>query len=121
MNEIKFKALSNGKLYQCHACNFETLNALVDVEGSHSPQWCRIEKFMEYTGLKDKNGREIYGKDIVNWENNVFEIRRDGLNSCWYGMPKYDNSIRGILSPMGFGKSHIIGNVWENPELMEVE
>ena len=117
MNEIKFRALSNGKLYQCHACNFETLNALVDVEGYHSPQWCRVEKFMEYTGLKDKNNIEIYKWDkLLNpIEKIVHLITFDFGCFHWGSIPVI------VLNQMD-GKlivHEVIGNAYASPELIK--
>jgi len=72
---------------------------------------------MQFTGLLDKNGKEIYEGDIVenngcNWqvtwkEGGVFiEILDAGKNGKWWisGENEY---------------SEIIGNIYENPELLK--
>ena len=64
--------------------------------------------FMQYTGLKDKNGKEIYEGDILNSGDGVnrevisleFVFHLVGEN-VWYGE-----------------ESEIIGNIYENPELI---
>lgn len=71
----------------------------------------------QYTGLKDKNGKEAYFKDIVEsgefgkliivWDE---EYSRIALKST---VNKYMISI-GILK-----FCEIIGNIYENPELLE--
>lgn len=69
---------------------------------------------LQYTSLKDKNGKEIYEGDIqdyghgrilvVEFENGSFGLRMPGGNfeKTW-------------ISPSHF---EIIGNIYENPELL---
>ena len=80
-----------------------------------------------YTGLKDKEGREIYEGDIVHykcksgslsWDMNG-EIKWDGC--VW----KYWNFILGQNMPGVYPEDEnqryleVIGNIYENPELLE--
>lgn len=74
---------------------------------------------MQYIDLKDKNGKEIYEGDIIDlWGNYIvaFEVGCFGLqhptNSNFISFADADNSERPI-------KLEIIGNIYENPELLE--
>jgi hypothetical protein len=70
---------------------------------------------MQFTGLNDKNGKEIYEGDIVNFINidephftNPCVI--EFLNYGWHPFK------HGIPMPSDID---IIGNIYENPELLE--
>ena len=73
--------------------------------------------FLQYTGLHDKNGKEIYEGDVVKskliGEENEGEIWEIGFNPFGGfvspGGKAFDNSWR---------EHEIIGNIYENPDLI---
>lgn len=75
---------------------------------------------MQSTGLKDKNGTEIFEGDVVH---------AYGEGTSLIGVVEYfDNaycikSKNDIYNPLWTNAEHyeVIGNIYENPELMEVE
>lgn len=79
---------------------------------------------MQSTGLFDVNGKEIFEGDIViAWSQGVkgtFEIKRriDGL---WLLYPAWKDGQFWYLSPTEDGREtiEIIGNIYENHELLE--
>lgn len=82
--------------------------------------------FMQYTGLKDKNGRKIYEGDILkiddDWEKWGFASGFVGYVIYDQGSFKlkegeiYDPAYR--LDSAAEEGTTVIGNVYENPELL---
>src|SRR5690625_4837204 len=89
------------------------------------------EHVMQYTGLKDKNGTEIYEGDIVTSElykaeGVAFECFFDEKECMFKLRPfMFKNNDRKIgnkdltLQMSSVKDKEVIGNIYENPELLE--
>ena len=76
-------------------------------------------ELMQSTGLKDKNGKEIFEGDILTSQNypvkGVVEFRTDlGLWVHYLKEYSYFEYLGNVA-----GSKEIIGNIYENPELLE--
>lgn len=81
----------------------------------------------QFTGLTDKNGKKIFEGDIVEFTDKytrkkgraeiVFEAFKWKYSGCYYG----GNPIVWLCIDDKSIEFEIIGNIYDNPELLEVE
>lgn len=90
-----------------------------DFTESHVLDGGILDNIMQSTGLKDKNGFEIFEGDIVNhyWSNEV------GESFCHKTVIKnpFDYKVNEAMYLIYADELEILGNIWENPELLEGE
>jgi len=131
MREIKFRAWDKkekkmykpvyqaykGKLFYLTLNIYNGVLLLMGMSGAFASKDIddRFE-LMQYTGLKDKNGKEIYKGDILKYNNRNYQV--DWVDDCgMFHAWTIGYCIQGGL----FSYSEVIGNIHENLELLEVK
>lgn len=124
MREIRFRAwnkvdktMYENAIYNCK----DTFDMILK-----HPQ---IYEVMQYTGLKDKNGTEIYEGDIVaqfNFEDKFFRTKvvyKNGsfgyINPLFNEFISYDSNIAFKWKNGRSKNIEVIGNIYEDPELLQ--
>jgi hypothetical protein len=125
MREIEFRAFHKGvMLHNCAVINGSLAieenpkgdNLHVTDDGRHyHNDWAKYviypdSKLMQYTGFKDASGKtKIFEGDIVRWGENIETVSYD------------DDAMFGTETSMIDKCMVVIGNIYENPELLTTE
>lgn len=129
MREIKFRAWDKEIKQVVYYPMFKFNGNTVDI----NEQFKCVQNgdeyiLMQYTGLKDKNGKEIYEGDIVKYTRNNQIITasiewREGEGCYHYhnieDSVDSDSLVKESMFFIGSETVEIIGNIYENPELLK--
>ena len=123
MREIKFRAWDkeNKKMMKVSSLSLENKETAVRENGTYHFLRMQNLELMQYTGLKDKNSKEIYEKDIVscNKYKNIVVFFENGCFKVRYPKNDTTNIICTLDTFLEKYKCKISGNIYENFELLE--
>jgi uncharacterized phage protein (TIGR01671 family) len=118
---------SDGKIYEIH------LNHEHGDNSWNGDTWTRSDDFVleQFTGLLDKNGKEIYEGDIIRSGDNeicdvvvefgdTYDFDSENGYYGWFGRYINNDGCCQINQSIKY-TSEVIGNIHENPDLLEVK
>lgn len=111
MREIKFRAWHKEKRNMYNVTSLEFVNGTL-------PRWYKkTYALMQYTGLKDKNGKDIYEGDILDHGDYVggFVVEWQQPNNCGCCAEVCGWNIDLDFVP---NRTKVIGNIYEHPDLL---
>jgi hypothetical protein len=119
MREIRFRAWDKEERKMWYPVAVGECGAFIDAFGikaldrQHDP-------IMQYIGIKDKNGKEIYEGDILEFENEYLFKPGKHRSEVKYTPPSFE--FAGMCGWEGkdieFKYTQVIGNIYENQELL---
>lgn len=127
MREIKFKAFYEelnkiGEVY-----GFDIFYVYVNFDkNTDEDAMYKLKRtdvvLLQYTGLKDKNGVEIYEGDITRVGNYVYIVEIDLLKGLFFRCIENLSLVGVNVYYTSFIKNvefEVMGNIYENPELLK--
>lgn len=114
MREIKFRAWDREKEEMMITFGIWSYGGIHDLETREIKDLI----LMQYTGLKDKNGKEIYEGDVIKtvWKDDYYEPSIDPVkwDDEWAGFDWLGTATKDLRCTY-----EVIGNIYENHELLK--
>ena len=126
MRILKFRAYDkvSEEVFEVISIDFERDFVVLKSEHGAFCTCLREVELMQSTGLKDKNGREIFEGDIIDVGTKTAFIHRveiDRNNATFILIPVDTRwSASYMYSREDKSKYEVLGNIYENPELLVV-
>ena len=130
MREIKFRAwlIPDKEMVEVLAIAFDEALIHFETKDNKTDWWSKVHfELMQFTGLRDRNKKEIYEGDILKWK-----FKPELVYICKYDVGGFyieanidpfkhnDKKIDELfITTNELDNCEIIGNTYENPELLK--
>jgi uncharacterized phage protein (TIGR01671 family) len=88
-------------------------------QDSDRPTWVEPDTIGQFTGLLDKNGKEIYEGDILQYRKSIFSVSYEYSHLGSFSLVQegfFAGRFGDLTEPF---YCEVIGNIHDNPELLE--
>lgn len=113
-----------GSLVKIEKDRYAVIPSLNDIEIGKSISMYEVclETIGQFTGLYDKNGKEIYEGDIIKGFDIIIEVWYSEDTACFMAeMKEPQNDMVDILGGYDTARMEIIANIYDHPELIKEE
>lgn len=121
MSKNKFRALFENQVTEIRTWFY------ISVGNAADPKWgARVTDWQQFTGLCDKHGQEIYEGDILRPSvvnrKSLYEVRWNQGSASFHLKPigRKEGGYSLYRNGEGYSPYEVIGNIYENPELLNV-
>lgn len=128
MREIRYRGIGIAeRKWVFGSLWFDTRNKATLIWSEELEYWVRVDPATvgQYTGLKDKNGKEIYEGDVMEIPETEFNAEIIGRvlfeEDAYYIIPLRGGHLWGLHWSLRKHDAKIIGNIHDNPELLKNE
>lgn len=117
MRELKFRVFQKRekKMYEVFSFCTGFIKIIVGIGTASKVPIDLFEPIMQYTGLKDRNGKDIYEDDILKTPSGIGFVVFD---NCGYAIKSPGSDAVDYEFSAYYLGCEIIGNIYENPELL---
>ena len=126
MRTIKFRAWDGKKMRAICELHWDTLGRFIKtVTDANYLLYPKDIELMQFTGLKDQHGKEIYEGDLLINHGVTNDMKQRIFKAVWndtaarYSLKDIAANMYTSMDRNDTSRCEVIGNIYENPDLLK--